>query len=77
MTPPAMPFAHQPVLAAEIAALARGARRVVDATLGGGGHAESFRHAGAEVLGIDRDPRAIAAARARLGEEGMTYLEAP
>ncbi len=77
MTPPAMPFAHQPVLAAEIAALARGARRVVDATLGGGGHAESFRHAGAEVLGIDRDPRAIAAARARLGEQGMTYLEAP
>ncbi|MBK7348918.1 MAG: 16S rRNA (cytosine(1402)-N(4))-methyltransferase RsmH [Gemmatimonadetes bacterium] len=77
VTPPAVPFAHQPVLAAEIAERARGARRVVDATLGGGGHASLFWAAGAAVLGIDRDPRAIAAARARLGEEGITYLEAP
>lgn len=71
------PFVHAPVLVSEVAAMAAGARRVVDATLGGGGHAACFRRAGAEVLGIDRDPRAIASARARLGQEGMRYLQAP
>jgi 16S rRNA (cytosine1402-N4)-methyltransferase len=35
----------------------------VDATLGGGGHAAAFVEAGAQVLGIDRDPQALAAAR--------------
>jgi 16S rRNA (cytosine1402-N4)-methyltransferase len=67
---------HQPVLAAEIAAAARCARRVVDGTLGGGGHAALFLEAGAEVLGIDRDPDAIAAARARLGGARIRYLQA-
>ena len=42
-------------------------KRLVDATLGGGGHAEALLDAGAEVIGVDRDPSAIAAARARLG----------
>ncbi len=70
-------FEHQPVLHAEIAALVPGVARMVDATLGGGGHAALFRGAGAAVLGIDRDPRALAAARRRLGAEGVTYLEAP
>jgi 16S rRNA (cytosine1402-N4)-methyltransferase len=32
---------------------------------------------GASVLGIDRDPDALATARARLGDTGMTWLEAP
>ncbi len=50
---------------------------MVDGTLGGGGHAALFREAGAAVLGIDRDPLALAAARRRLGDEGVTYLEAP
>jgi 16S rRNA (cytosine1402-N4)-methyltransferase len=68
---------HQPVLATEVAALAAGSRRVVDATLGGGGHAALFRAAGAAVLGIDRDPDAIATARAALGEDGVQYLHAP
>ena len=68
---------HQPVLTEEIAARAAGARRVVDATLGGGGHASRFKAAGAELLGIDRDPEAIAAARAHLGTAGVRYLEAP
>jgi 16S rRNA (cytosine1402-N4)-methyltransferase len=54
---------------------ARGARRVVDATLGHGGHAEALRRAGAEVLGIDRDPDAIATARRRLGDDGVRYLQ--
>jgi len=66
---------HIPVLLDPIRAAARGARRVVDATLGHGGHAEAFRAAGAEVLGVDRDPDAIRIARARLGEDGMSYVQ--
>ena len=42
----------------------------MDATLGDGGHAEALRRAGAEVLGIDRDPVAIAVSRRRLGDDG-------
>ncbi len=67
---------HQPVLATEVATLAAGVGRVVDGTLGGGGHARLFRAAGADVLGIDRDPGAIAEARAVLGETGVRYLQA-
>ncbi len=70
------PGYHIPVLATEIVAAARGAHRVVDATIGGGGHAELLRAQGAEILGIDRDPDALAAARARLGGERITYLQA-
>jgi len=54
---------------------ASGSTRAVDATLGGGGHAAILREAGATVLGIDRDPDAIAASRGRLSA-GMEYLEA-
>lgn len=68
---------HVPVLIEPIVQRARGARRVVDATLGHGGHAEAFRGEGAEVLGIDRDPDAIATARARLGDQGIRYLQSP
>ena len=39
---------------------------LVDGTLGGGGHAEALLAGGAEVIGVDRDPTAIAAARAKL-----------
>lgn len=67
---------HTPVLLGPIlAALGRPAR-AVDATLGDGGHAEALRAAGAEVLGIDRDPDAIAVARGRLGDTGIRYLTA-
>ncbi|HET7471019.1 MAG TPA: 16S rRNA (cytosine(1402)-N(4))-methyltransferase RsmH [Gemmatimonadales bacterium] len=76
MTDAATP-SHVPVLLAPVHAAAAGARRVVDATLGDGGHAEGFRRAGAEVLGIDRDPAAIAVSRRRLGEQGIRYLQAP
>ena len=67
---------HVPVLLEPVLAAARGARRVVDATLGDGGHAAAFLGAGAEVLGIDRDPEAIAISRRRLGESGIRYLQA-
>jgi len=68
---------HVPVLLAPILAAAAGASRVVDATLGDGGHAEALRRGGAALLGIDRDPGAIARARARLGDDGIEYLESP
>src|SRR5437588_354669 len=64
---------HVPVLADAVRAWADGSRRAVDATVGGGGHAALLRAAGAEVLAVDRDPEAIAAARARLGEDGIRY----
>ena len=43
---------------------------MVDATLGGGGHTEQLLSAGAEVWGIDQDPTARAAAKARLSAFG-------
>jgi 16S rRNA (cytosine1402-N4)-methyltransferase len=67
---------HTPVLADAVGAWAAGSRRAVDATLGGGGHAALLVDAGAEVLGIDRDPAAIAAARTRLGDSRIHYLTA-
>jgi 16S rRNA (cytosine1402-N4)-methyltransferase len=72
---PSIPY-HTPVLAAAVRAWASGSTRAVDATLGGGGHAAILREAGASVLGIDRDPDAIAASRRRLGAGGVEYLEA-
>jgi 16S rRNA (cytosine1402-N4)-methyltransferase len=66
---------HIPVLSAAVRAWADGSARAVDATLGGGGHAAILRGLGARVLGIDRDPDALAAARHRLGTEGIEYLE--
>lgn len=65
---------HIPVLLQPVLAAASGARRVVDGTLGDGGHAEAFLARGAEVLGIDRDPEALVRARNRLGERGIRYL---
>lgn len=72
---------HDPVLLSEILALAPEARRVVDGTLGDGGHAAAFIAAGADVLGIDRDPEAIRRATVRVGSDrlvthrGSTYDE--
>ncbi len=51
----------------------------VDCTLGLGGHTEALLEAGADqVIGIDRDPDALAAARARLAAYGdrVTYVHA-
>jgi 16S rRNA (cytosine1402-N4)-methyltransferase len=76
MSQPSSTF-HVPVLLGPVLAAARGARRAVDATLGDGGHAEALRKAGAEVLGIDRDPDALAVSRRRLGDRGILYLCAP
>jgi 16S rRNA (cytosine1402-N4)-methyltransferase len=57
---------HTPVLADQVLELFRDATRVLDGTLGGGGHSEILLQNGKTVVGIDRDPEAIAAARSRL-----------
>ena len=59
---------HAPVLAREVVELLSRCSRVLDGTLGGGGHSLALLESGVhKVLGIDRDPDAIAAARRRLG----------
>lgn len=57
---------HAPVLVDEVLELMAGRVHVLDCTLGGGGHAEALLEHGAEVVGVDRDPAAIAEATQRL-----------
>ena len=65
-------FEHDPVMVDEITAIfdAVPPGTVVDATLGGGGHSHALlsRRADIDILGIDQDADAIAAALARLAE---------
>jgi 16S rRNA (cytosine1402-N4)-methyltransferase len=74
VTGPTPAFAHRPVLVDLVvelfAPIPPGV--VVDATLGGGGHAEALldAHPHLSVLGLDQDPDAIAAASARLARFG-------
>jgi 16S rRNA (cytosine1402-N4)-methyltransferase len=75
--PLSTPIYHTPVLLGPVLGAAEGAHRAVDATLGDGGHTAALLGRGITVLGIDRDPEAIARARARLGEERIRYLVAP
>ena len=67
-------FLHRTVLRSEAVALLAAApgKVILDGTLGGGGHAEALLEAGAKVIGIDRDPEAIAAARDRLAGRDLT-----
>jgi len=67
-------YTHASVLASEVGLLLGGCRRVVDGTVGAGGHARMLRDAGAEVLAFDRDPAAVAAARATLGPDARVRL---
>jgi len=75
-------FSHEPVLAEEVIELLAPERGGVflDGTLGGGGHAERVLAAGPNVrlIGLDRDPEALAAARRRLGVRGdrVDFIEA-
>ena len=69
---------HVPVLLREtLEALdPRPGRRYVDGTLGGGGHAEAVLRASApdgRLLGLDRDPAAIARCRERLAPFGGRF----
>ena len=66
---------HQSVLLSEIVEYLRPARddgTLVDATIGLGGHAEALleRYPQVHILGIDRDPQALAASAARLERFG-------
>jgi 16S rRNA (cytosine1402-N4)-methyltransferase len=77
LTQPIVP--HRPVLLKESLELLRprpGAT-VVDATLGPGGHAEALLESigpNGRVIGIDRDPAAIAFARGRLARFHLQFL---
>ena len=67
MTPASGTAYHEPVLAGEVVELLHHAKSVLDGTLGGGGHAEALLRSGVQhVTGVDRDPDALASARARL-----------
>ncbi|MBS2022303.1 MAG: 16S rRNA (cytosine(1402)-N(4))-methyltransferase RsmH [Deltaproteobacteria bacterium] len=61
-------FKHHTVLRREtVELLAAGpGRTMLDGTLGGGGHSEAMLEAGATVIGLDQDPRALTAATERL-----------
>ena len=66
-------FVHVPVLASEVVGLFHDVPEgpIVDATLGGGGHAAllAAAHPGRNIIGIDRDPAAIDAAQARFAND--------
>ena len=66
---------HTPVLADALAGLARGRHRAVDCTVGAGGHAALLLAAGAEILAMDADPVAVAAARDRLDTTRCRILQ--
>lgn len=65
-------FHHVPVLFGEtLHYLAVGSGELfVDATLGGAGHTEAILKAGGRVIGVDRDPDALANAQERLASYG-------
>jgi len=74
------PSPHLPVLAQEVIQYLVPApgRVVCDGTLGAGGHAERVLEAGGRVIGLDRDPAALAVARERLARfaERVTIIHA-
>jgi len=64
---------HKPVMVSEVLEFLRPEKGkvIVDGTLGAGGHAEAILERitpGGRLIGIDRDPEAIARAQERLGE---------
>src|SRR5207302_2807368 len=70
------PFEHRTVLRRETVELLAPApgKVFLDGTLGGGGHAEALLDAGARVIGLDQDPAALQAARARLAARGEQFV---
>lgn len=74
MSIPSQPFEHDPVMVDEIVDLMGPvpAGTIVDATVGGGGHAAALldAHPHVRVAGLDRDPDAIEAAATRLAPYG-------
>jgi 16S rRNA (cytosine1402-N4)-methyltransferase len=76
-------FVHETVMKSEVVAALSPSRGgvFVDATLGGGGHAEAIlaAHPEARVVGLDRDSAALDAARARLARFGdrVRFVKTP
>lgn len=69
-------YHHVPVLMKEVIhylAPAAG-MTIIDATLGGAGHSAAILEKGARVIGLDRDPEALAHAEARLGGYGEAFV---
>jgi len=68
-------YVHEPVLAREVVELLRPGPGLVilDGTLGGGGHAGLLLEEGARVIALDKDPRALASASARLARFGEAF----
>ena len=71
-----MEFSHRPVLLRETVELLAPdpGKLFLDGTLGGGGHAAALLEAGARVIGLDQDPRALDAARTRLAKYGDRFV---
>ena len=67
---------HTPVFLDEIARLAAGSHRIVDCTVGGGGHLSRLIGGAAAVLAIDRDPKAIVVAQRRVPDKKVRWLNA-
>ena len=67
---PLQPFAHEPVMVREVVTLLESVPPgpVLDATIGGGGHASALLESRSDVtiIGLDRDPAALTAAEVRL-----------
>jgi len=62
---------HEPVMTAEVVEFLGGRRTVVDMTVGSGGHAAALLEAGvSRLVGVDRDPEALALAGGRLSAFG-------
>ena len=82
MSSGADPAPHVPVLLDRVLALLAPALDrpdavVIDATLGAGGHSAALlsQHSGLTLVGLDRDPAALALARARLADHlGRVHL---
>ncbi len=72
--PPAVPFRHHPVMVDEVVGLLAPSPPgvLLDATLGGGGHARSLLDAAPHLtlVGLDQDPEAVRAAAAVLEPYG-------
>jgi len=68
-------FFHEPVLAREVVEVLRPqpGKLFLDGTLGGGGHSGLLLEGGARVIALDKDPRALASATARLARFGEAF----